>query len=386
MRTEATDTERPITQGVVSWCAERISDPVLRLKFLRAAAPALKLEAPPRKRSIYRRIPPLGYVIVPLVLLPVAILLIRTTSQARPVPYPKPPVAMVDKRAAEVWLVEQSGSSETYSNGLRIDNRFTVSNHPRSYLAFPLAGGSARPATVPAGIVFHTTESLQAPFEPQQNGVLKRIGESLVEYVRRRRAYNFLIDRFGRVYRVVRETDAANHAGYSVWADDHWFYVNLNESFLGVSFEAETAPGAAENRMTEGQVRAAAMLVEMLRSRYHIAAANCVTHGQVSVNPSNMMAGYHIDWASGFPFESIGLRDNYSQPLPSIWAFGFEVDAAFLRNAGPRLAASAAMAEQGLAETAHVASLSLRSYRKMLRKQYKDRLAELRRGIIEDSE
>jgi hypothetical protein len=386
MRAEPAGTERPITQGVVSWCAERISDPVLRLKFLQAAAPALKLQAPPRKRPIYRRIPLLGYVVAPLVLLPVTILLIRTTSQARPVPYPKPPAAMVEKRAAEVWLVEQGGSSETYSNGLRIDNRFTVSNHPRSYLAFPLGGGSARPATVPVGIVFHTTESLQAPFEPEQNRVLKRIGESLVEYVRRRRAYNFLIDRFGRVYRIVRETDAANHAGYSVWADEHWFYVNLNESFLGVSFEAETAPGAAENRMTEAQVRAAAMLVEMLRSRYHIAAANCVTHGQVSVNPSNMMAGYHIDWASGFPFESIGLRDNYSQPLPAIWAFGFEADTAFLRNAGPRLAASAAMAEQSLAETAHIAGLSLRSYRKVLRKQYKDRLAELRRGIIEDSE
>jgi hypothetical protein len=386
MRTEPTGTERPITQGVVSWCAERISDPVLRLKFLRAAAPALKLHAPPRKPPVYRRIPPLGYVVVPVVLLSVAIVLMRTTSQARPVPYPKPPAAMVEKRAAEVWLVEQNGSSETYSNGLRIDNRFTVSNHPRSYLAFPLAGGSAKPATMPVGIVFHTTESLQAPFEPQQNRVLKRIGESLVEYVRRRRAYNFLIDRFGRVYRIVRETDAANHAGYSVWADEHWFYVNLNESFLGVSFEAETEPGAAGNRMTEAQLRAAAMLVEMLRSRYRIAAANCVTHGQVSVNPSNMMAGYHIDWASGFPFESIGLRDNYSQPLPAIWAFGFEADAAFLRNAGPRLAASAAMAEQSLAETAHVAGLSLRSYRKMLRKQYKDRLAELRRGVIEDSE
>jgi N-acetylmuramoyl-L-alanine amidase len=386
MRAEPPETERPITQGLVSWCADCISDPVLRLKFLRAAAPALKLQDPPVKPPSRRRIPLLGYVLPPLLLLPVVILLIRTSSQARPVPYPKPPAAMAEKLAAEVWLVEQSGSSETYSNGLRVDNRFTVSNHPRSYLAFPLAGGPPKSGTVPIGIVFHTTESLQAPFEPQQNHVLKRIGESLVEYVRRRRAYNFLIDRFGRVYRIVRETDAANHAGYSVWADDRSFYVNLNESFLGVSFEAETEPGAAENRMTEAQVRAAAMLVEMLRSRYGIAGANCVTHGQVSVNPSNMMAGYHTDWASGFPFESIGLLDNYSQPLPAIWAFGFEADAAFLRNAGPRLAASAGMAEQSLAEAAHVAGLSLRSYRNMLRKQYHDRLTELRRGIVEDSE
>jgi hypothetical protein len=386
MRADPPQTEKPLTQGLVNWCAERISDPVLRLKFLRAAAPALKLQDPPAKFSVRRRIPLLGYVLLPLLLLPVVVILIRTTSQARPVPYPKPPAAMTERRAAQVWLVEQSGSSETYSNGLRVDNRFTVSNHPRSYLAFPLAGGAAKQGTVPVGIVFHTTESLQAPFEPEQNHVLKRIGESLVEYVRRRRAYNFLIDRFGRVYRIVRETDAANHAGYSVWADDHWFYVNLNESFLGVSFEAETELGAAENHMTEAQVRAAAMLVEMLRSRYGIAGANCVTHGQVSVNPSNMMAGYHTDWASGFPFQIIGLLDNYSQPLPAIWAFGFEADAAFLRNAGPRLAASAAMAEQSLTETAHVAGLSLRAYRKTLRKQYKDRLAELRRGIVEDSE
>ena len=63
--------------------------------------------------------------------------------------------------------------------------------------------------------------------------MLKRLGESLLEYVRRKHAYHYLIDRFGRVYRVVAESDTANHAGYSVWADDEWFYVNLNESFLG---------------------------------------------------------------------------------------------------------------------------------------------------------
>ena len=34
--------------------------------------------------------------------------------------------------------------------------------------------------------------------------------------------YNFLIDRFGRVYRVVQESDAANHAGNSIWAEPSW--------------------------------------------------------------------------------------------------------------------------------------------------------------------
>jgi N-acetyl-anhydromuramyl-L-alanine amidase AmpD len=168
--------------------------------------------------------------------------------------------------------------------------------------------------------------------------VLKRVSESLVEYVQRRRAYNFLIDRFGRVYRIVRETDAANHAGHSIWADDSWIYLNLNDSFLGVSFEAETSKA---EKVNPAQVRAGAMLTEMLRSRYRINAANCVTHAQVSVNPSNFQIGYHTDWASSFPFERLGLADNYALPLPALALFGFGYDAAFVQRVGPRLAEAA---------------------------------------------
>jgi hypothetical protein len=72
--------------------------------------------------------------------------------------------------------------------------------------------------------------------------VLQRLGESLLEYVRRRRAYNFLIDRFGRVYRY-RGGNGLGHAGYSVWSDGKWLYLNLHESFLGISFEAKQFPG-----------------------------------------------------------------------------------------------------------------------------------------------
>jgi hypothetical protein len=202
------------------------------------------------------------------------------------------------------------------------------------------------------GIVYHTTESLQAPFEPSQNTVLKRVSESVLEYVRRRRAYNFLIDRFGRVYRIVRESDAANHAGHSIWADDSSIYVNLNDSFLGVSFEAETG----SLRVNPAQVRAGAILTEMLRSRYRINPLNCVTHAQVSVNPSNYQIGYHTDWASSFPFERLGLPDNYARPLPSLTLFGFEYDSAFVDRVGPRLA-----------EAAHQ---SLAAERKPLRQRY----------------
>jgi len=282
--------------------------------------------------------------------------------------------------------VEQNGGSETYSNGLRIDDRFVVTNHPRAYRAFPMEGGAGVARTRPVGIVFHTTESPQAPLAAEQNRVLKRIGESLIGYVQRKRAYHFLIDRFGRVYRIVKEEDAANHAGHSVWADGQWLYVNLNESFLGVSFEAETRAGETESHVSAAQLRSAGMLVEMLRKKYGIRGANCVTHGQVSVNPSNMEVGYHVDWASSFPFSGIGLMDNYSQPLPAVWAYGFESDTAFLHRAGPRLAASAVAAEQSLAEAARRARLPVRVYRKLLRKQYRDHLAEMHRPIAEDAE
>jgi hypothetical protein len=270
-----------------------------------------------------------------------------------------------------VWQVEQAGDSDSYSNGLRIDNRYAVSNHPRAYRTFPL-DPSAPPGrgSQPVGIIFHTTESRQAPFEEQQNRVLKRIGESLLEYVQDKRAYNFVIDRFGRVYRIVVESDAANHAGYSIWSDERWLYLNLNESFLAVSVEAETKAGQLDPEMSPAQLHAAAMLTEMLRSRYGISASNCVTHAQVSVNPSNMRVGYHTDWASSFPFGAVGLPDNYARPLPALVLFGFEADRTFDHVAGARMAAAVDLSEQQQREQAVTAGLSLRAYRKMLQDRY----------------
>ena len=207
----------------------------------------------------------------------------------------------------------------------------------------------------------------------QDNRVLMRLGESLLEYVRRERAYHYLIDRFGRVYRVVAESDTANHAGYSVWADDKWLYVNLNDSFFGVSFEAQSQPGLADGVAGPAQVRAAAMLTEMLRSRYDIAAENCVTHAQVSVNPSNMQVGYHTDWAAGFPFEALGLPDNYGLALPSLWAFGFT-------STGSRISPAIKLAEQDLSWKAARSGMPLEVYRKKLQEQYRECLAQSRRA------
>lgn len=287
------------------------------------------------------------------------------------------------EESAEIWQVEKTDAFETYSNGLRIDNRFSVSNSSRSYLAF----SATRPddvtgerRSVPAGIVFHTTESHQAPFEAEENAALKRIGESLLDYLKRQRAYNFLIDRFGRVYRVVKEGDAANHAGNSIWADANWVYLNLNQSFLAISFETRTLPGQEEAAVNPAQVRSAALLTEMLRKRYGIAPGNCVTHGQVSVNIANRLIGYHTDWASGFPFDQLGLPDNYALPLPSVSRFGFEYDLNFAHRAGARLSQEAQLAEQALRNGASAVRLQVPAYRKALQERYERQLKVVHGG------
>ena len=291
-----------------------------------------------------------------------------------------------------VWLVEQTAAFETYSNGLRIDDRFTVSSRRRSYLAYSADGTgqavSPRRAS-PVGIVFHTTESLEIPFEAALNTQLKRVGQSVLEFVVLHRAYHFLIDRFGRVYRVVAETDVANHAGHSVWSDGQWVYMNLNDSFLGVSFEAHTNPTASRGGtggiggigINPAQVRAAAMLTEMLRDRYAIAARNCITHAQVSVNPASMLAGYHTDWASGFPFEQLGLPDNYAVPLPAIALFGFHYDEHFAGLAASSLYPGVERGEHSLRDTAARLHMSPEAFRQTLQTKYRERMSAPRASM-----
>jgi hypothetical protein len=291
----------------------------------------------------------------------------------------------VETTAPKVWRVDHSETLEQYSNGLRVDLTFAVSNRPRAdFPIYALTGASAEVKTgnAPVGIVFHTTESLLANFEEDQNRRLKYLGRNLLEVVRQERSYHYLIDRFGRVFRVVEESDAANHAGRSIWADDQGIYVNLNDSFLGVSFEAQTGEMGA---VTPAQISSAKMLTEMLRSRYGIPAENCVTHAQVSVNSSNMRIGTHTDWAAQFPFASLGLPDNYSIPLPSLYAFGFNYDDAFLQATGARWK-GLDLAEEQVQKQAAIEALPVARYRAILQHRYKDIEAELKEKVKEREE
>src|SRR6202008_1768671 len=125
--------------------------------------------------------------------------------------------------------------------------RYSVSGDSRpAYHVYPRSNiDSAQPEwrTGPAGIVYHTTESDQARFEEDETSHLKRIGKGVLSYVQRRHAYHFLIDRFGQGFRIVKESDVADHAGMSVWADNRVIYVNLNSSFFGIAFETQTQSG-----------------------------------------------------------------------------------------------------------------------------------------------
>jgi hypothetical protein len=370
---------------LIEWRAQRYGDPIQRLAYLhRAANPGSSVW----RRRVYRGAAK------------VLLLLVFLASRAQTVidlnaGYPRVPRDMKasavyanSSTLAPVWLVEDGVDYEVYSNGLRIENRFLKPNQPRSYVIFgnglpPETSGERH--TKPAGIVFHTSESAQAQFAAEQNDKLKRIGHQLLEYISQNQSYHFVISRFGQVYRMVPETDVANHAGYSVWADSQGVYVNLNHSFLGVSFEAQTRDLHEGCYLTEAQVNSGRMLIEMLIKKYEIPLNNCVTHAQVSVDPEEMTIGYHIDGSGDFPFRELGIPDNYSIPIPSLYAYGFDFDARFLMSTGTRMWTGVSLADERLRREASEHHLSAAQHKQNLREGYRTSLAMLKTlGILQE--
>jgi hypothetical protein len=356
--------------------AAEIADPIHRLRYLRhATGTALRPKLDRRK-------------LVASLLLVVLAIPLQTLSDAnvrRPDPsLPRPPALRYGSQIPNVWLVDKTKEFEIYSNGLRIENQLSVSGQPRWYslLNRDLTLGPRR--SEPAGIVFHTTESDLAPFEADQNHALKRIGRELLLYVRNKRAYHFVIDRFGRVHRIVAESDFASHAGHSAWADGRWSYLDLNASFLGVALEAHTEPD--KPALNEAQLHSLKVLTAMLRGKYGLLAENCVTHAQVSVNPSNMRIGWHTDWGTGFPFKQIGLPDNYEERSPVLSLFGFTYDATYERATSPTIWKGLALAEDDMRQAAALKGMEIGEYRRLLQKRYRDQAEALRkRGANEEN-
>lgn len=352
-----------------------IADDVARLRFVRDfvarhEAAARRRERFLRRASETKRLRMRLAVRIPLTALLFSLALTPSISHT-PKRHATPVrLKQLDTPSPKVWLVEHKAGLEIYSNGLRIENEFLTSTRTRAYRPFDRQ--TWRPLGVetrPAGIVFHTTESRMVPFEPSQNARLQYNGRNLLNFIAKNHLYHFVIDRFGRVFRVVAETDYANHAGRSVWADERHIYWSLNQSFLGVAFEAQTE---SSDIATRAQIDAARVLTEMLRSRYQIPAADCVTHAQVSVNLQTMRLGYHTDWAANFPFRDVGLGDGYGNPVAALTLFGLEYDSAFLEANAGHVWPGLVVAEEQIVQDAAAHGTTLELYRRKLRQRFRD--------------
>lgn len=276
---------------------------------------------------------------------------------------------------ARIWLVEKGENWELFSNGLRIDTTHAVAGEPRRYRLFDRrTGAQGEPRTKVAGIVFHTSESDIWPLEESFNEKLRDSSQGLLRYLQRNHVYNYLIDRFGRVFRVVEEETKANHAGHGVWTQNDDVYLSLNNAFLGVSFETRWEGGKALP-ITQAQLAAGRALTDYLRKKWEIPADMCVAHGLTSMNPKKHLIGHHLDWSRGFPWDAFGLPDQYLRIAPSVALFGFEYDEPFLTVLG-RPWAGVSDAERTLAAEAATRGLSLADVRREKQERFDRWLAE----------
>jgi hypothetical protein len=264
------------------------------------------------------------------------------------------------KTAPEGVSISAGVSFDDYSNGLRVLNEYGTANTRRFYQVLDRSR-DFQPTdewfSVPAGVVFHITESIP---ENTPHPVV------LLRSLRDRRSYNYVIDRDGRTWRIVDDLDAAHHSGNSIWSQGDRVYLNLNNSFLGVAFESQVG-----TPLTPAQIEAGRLLTAGLRARYGIPSENCVTHAQVSVNPSNLRLGYHTDGARGFPFTELGLPNNYNLPPASITDFGFVRDDAFTAAMGGTEWNGIVSAEQIVAEAAEAENVPPADHRRNLQRRFR---------------
>ena len=323
------------------------------------------------------------------------------------VPDPKPPAMEAQENDKEedfpayierpIWLVEKTKDVETYSNRLQIITSFCVENIPRSYVVFPkktdALPGEEHLSTKVRGILYHASEGDMAPFRPEKNRLLKKYSSQLLKYVCRKKGYHYLIDRFGRVYRIVREEDAAFHAGNSVWANEDSIFLNLNHAFIGICFEGKGfeevyEPGSTKPRIrvvdettiTKAQIQSGKELTDWLRFHYRIHQGNCVPHSIASVYPKNRLIGYHLDLAHGFPFDRFSLGNKYKEMIPSIIEFGFKGDRYFRETLNGNVWPGVNRSEEYLKKKAEQAGTSVRDYRKKLNLRF-DRYSDWQKHL-----
>jgi len=294
-----------------------------------------------------------------------------------------------------IWLVEKTPNREIYSNRLQIITTHTISNIPREYYRIyknsnDLSVHSKFTDEI-SGIVYHASESDLYPFMPQMNHSILKYSKRLIKFLQRKKSYHYFIDRFGRVYRLVKEDHAAFHAGNSVWADDEEIYLNLNHAFIGICFEGkdfeeirienQKRGNATKSKATrlkptgissfnEAQLRSGKELTDWLRVKYKISQHNCVPHALISINPDKMLIGWHLDLCRGFPFAKFGLSNKYREPLPSIVEFGFRYDAYFKKIFNHDIWPAIGYSEEIIVQRAKNSDMQFAEYRESLHRRF----------------
>jgi hypothetical protein len=272
-----------------------------------------------------------------------------------------------------------------------------VDNIPRNYYKFPKNSvqlpakdlSSKNPASDIAGILYHASESDIFDYKPEMTSSIKRYSKALIKYLCKKKSYHYFIDRFGRVYRLVKDEHAAFHGGNSIWADDESIYLNLNHAFIGICFEGrdfETVGKSAAadddkkgtpnismmqtSSINEAQIRSGKELTDLLRVKYNISQHNCVPHSLASVNARSLLIGHHLDLSYGFPFNEYELSNKYNEPLPSITEFGFSYDKYFEKIFSTKKWPGISYSEELLKKQAKKKNLPLPEYRNLLNKKF----------------
>lgn len=298
-----------------------------------------------------------------------------SAPSSAPSPAPPDPLAAVlnNSKPEKVWFVEREGGYEKWSNGCSISTRYETDNHPRAYYTIPRGSetNGDQVSNKIAGIVYHTPESDMVDFIPGNNKAIQQRSRGLLEYVRDHKKYNYVINRIGDIYRVVRDDHAAIHAGDSIWADAKNTYVLLNESFIGVCFESKfEGASSLDEIITEAQIISGRRLTEVLRVKHNIDDANCTTHGLVAVDTEKMLIARHHDWVRYFPFEAMGLSDKYKVRPPNMTDYGFTYDEDVLAKIGHKLWEGAVMAEEEFNRRAERARVNPDILRRKMRDRY----------------
>jgi hypothetical protein len=297
-------------------------------------------------------------------------------NELAPAPSPSPGDAVVGSKE-KVYLFGKEGEYEKWSNGCNISTKYETDNHPRAYYAIPRGSETkgdqfSEKSDKIVGILYHTPENPMFALTPDNTTRIQNSSRTLIEDVRIHKKYNYLINRIGDIYRIVRDDQAAYHAGDSLWADAKNYYVLLNESFIGVCFESKfDGASSLDQILTEAQIISGRRLTEALRAKYNIDDANCTTHGLVAVAPEEMLIARHHDWVHFFPFEALGLSNKYKVQPPTITDYGFTYnDEILAKKLGGKLWEGAQMAVEEFNRRAARARVSPDDLRRQLRDRY----------------